>query len=65
MGESSKTTPRATYVNVLGTAMTYRNLLASFRVEAFRVERLHNLSVEEIAKLYEAFKLISQFEVPV
>ncbi len=65
MGESSKTTPRATYVNVLGTAMTYRNLLASFRVEAFRVERLHNLSVEEIAKRYEAFKLISQFEVPV
>ena len=63
MGESSKTTPRATYVNVLDTAMTYLNLLASFCVEAFRVERLHNLSVEEIAKRCETFKLMSQFEV--
>jgi len=43
--------------------MTYRNLLASFCVEAFRVERLHNLSVEEIAKRCETFKLMSQFEV--
>ena len=63
MGESSKTTPRATYVNVLDTAMTYRNLLASFRVKAFKVERLHNLSVEEIGKRCETFKLMSQFEV--
>ncbi len=43
--------------------MTYRNLLASFRVKAFKVERLHNLSVEEIAKRCETFKLMSQFEV--
>jgi hypothetical protein len=43
--------------------MTYRNLLASFRVEAFRVERVHNLSVEEIAMRCETFKLMSQFEV--
>ncbi len=43
--------------------MIYRNLLASFRVEAFRVERSHNLSVQEIAKRCETFKLMSQFEV--
>jgi hypothetical protein len=31
--------------------------------EAFSLERLRTLSMEEIAKRYETFKLMSQFEV--
>jgi hypothetical protein len=33
-------------------------------VEAFSLERLRTLSMEEIAKRYETFKLMNQFEVP-
>ncbi len=49
----------------LRKAMIYGSVLASFCVEAFSLERLRNLSMEEIAKRYETFKLMSQFEVPV
>jgi len=45
--------------------MIYGSVLASFCVEAFSLERLHNLSMEEITKRYETFKLMSQFEAPV
>src|SRR5215216_2208868 len=48
----------------LRKAMIYGSVLASFCVEAFSLERLRELSVKEIAKRYETFKLMSQFEVP-
>jgi len=34
-------------------------------VEKFSLERLRNLSMEEIAQRYETFKLMSQFEVAI
>lgn len=49
----------------LRKAMIYGSVLASFAVEAFSLERLRSLSMDEIARRYEAFKLMSQFEVPV
>jgi hypothetical protein len=52
-------------VNNLREAMIYRSVLASLCVEAFSLERLRKLSMDESAKRYETFKLISQFEVPV
>jgi hypothetical protein len=52
-------------VKDLRKAMICGNVLDSFCVEAFSLERLHNLSMEGIAKPYETFKLMSQFEVPV
>jgi sugar/nucleoside kinase (ribokinase family) len=47
----------------LRKAMIYGSVLASFCVEAFSLERLRALSLEEINERYEMFKLISQFEV--
>jgi len=44
--------------------MIYGSVLASFCVEAFSLERLRNLTVDEIKERYETFKLMSQFEVP-
>jgi len=52
-------------VNNLRNAMIYGSVLASFCVEAFSFERLRNLSMGEIAKRYETFKLMSQFEVDI
>ncbi len=52
-------------MNNLREAMIYRSVLASFCVEAVSLERLRSLSMEEIAKRSETFKLMSQFEVPV
>ncbi|PYJ12722.1 MAG: sugar kinase, partial [Verrucomicrobia bacterium] len=46
-------------------AMIYGSVLASFCVEAFSLERLRKLPMEEITRRYETFKLMSQFEVPV
>ena len=57
-------TVKTVHFNDLRKAMIYGSVLASFCVEAFSLERLRNLSVEEIAKPYEMFKLMSQFEVP-
>ena len=48
----------------LRKAMIYGSVLASFCVEAFSLERLRALSLEEINERYEMFKLMSQFEVP-
>jgi sugar/nucleoside kinase (ribokinase family) len=47
----------------LRKAMIYGSVLASFCVEAFSLERLRNVSMEEINERYEMFKLMSQFEV--
>jgi sugar/nucleoside kinase (ribokinase family) len=44
----------------LRKAMIYGSVLASFAVEAFSLERLRSLSMDEIAQRYEAFKLMSQ-----
>src|SRR3954447_16889535 len=52
------------HFNDLRKAMIYGSVLASFCVEAFSLERLRNLSTEEITKRYERFKMMSQFEVP-
>jgi len=57
-------TVKKVHFNDLRKAMIYGSVLASFCVEAFSLERLRNLSVEEITKRYETFKLMSQFEVP-
>jgi len=57
-------TVKNVHFNDLRKAMIYGSVLASFCVEAFSLERLRTLSMEEIAKRYETFKLMSQFEVP-
>ena len=44
--------------------MIYGSVLASFCVEAFSLDRLRDLTMEQINERYEAFKLMSQFEVP-
>ena len=48
----------------LRKAMIYGSVLASFCVEAFSFDRLRNLTMEQINERYEAFKLMSQFEIP-
>ena len=60
----SRFAPRATCVNNLREATIYRSVLASFCAEAFGLERLRNLSMEEIQQRYEIFKTMSQFELP-
>jgi len=47
----------------LRIGMIYGSVLASFTVEAFSLERLRKLSMDEIKERYETFKLMSQFEV--
>src|SRR5256884_5929051 len=47
----------------LRRAVIYGSVVASFNVEAFSLERLRTLSMEEIAKRYETFKLMSPFDV--
>ncbi|MBX6325414.1 MAG: sugar kinase [Chthoniobacterales bacterium] len=51
--------------NDLRKAMIYGSVLASFCVEAFSLERLRNLSMQEITERYETFKKMSQFEAPI
>jgi len=48
----------------LRKAMIYGSVLASFCVEAFSLERLRKLTMEQINERYETFKLMSQFEAP-
>jgi sugar/nucleoside kinase (ribokinase family) len=55
---------RVTFTD-LRKAMIYGSVLASFTVEAFSLERLRKLSMEEIKERYETFKLMSQFEAPI
>jgi sugar/nucleoside kinase (ribokinase family) len=57
-------TVKNVHFNDLRKAMIYGSVLASFCVEAFSLERLRKLTMDEIAKRYETFKLMSQFEVP-
>jgi sugar/nucleoside kinase (ribokinase family) len=57
-------TVKKVHFNDLRKAMIYGSVLASFCAEAFSLERLRKLSTGEIAKRYEAFKLMSQFEAP-
>ncbi len=47
----------------LRKAMIYGSVLASFTVEAFSLERLRTLTMEEVSERYEAFKAMSQFEL--
>jgi sugar/nucleoside kinase (ribokinase family) len=47
---------------LLRKAMIYGSVLASFCVEAFSLDRLRELTKEEIADRYQMFKLMSQFE---
>jgi cytidine kinase len=49
----------------LRKAMIYGSVLASFTVEAFSLDRLRKLSMDEIKERYEIFKLMSQFEVEI
>jgi sugar/nucleoside kinase (ribokinase family) len=46
----------------LRRAIIYGSVLASFNVEAFSLERLRTLTMEEIAQRYQMFKAMSQFE---
>jgi len=47
----------------LRKAMIYGSVLASFTVEAFSLERLRSLTMDEVSERYETFKLMSQFEL--
>ena len=47
----------------LRKAMIYGSVLASFCVEAFSLDKLRNLTMDQINERYETFKLMSQFEV--
>jgi sugar/nucleoside kinase (ribokinase family) len=58
-------TVKKVHFNDLRKAMIYGSVLASFCVEAFSLDRLRNLSMNEIQQRYEMFKMMSQFEVPV
>lgn len=46
----------------LRRAIIYGSVLASFNVEAFSLERLRNLTMDDIAERYEVFKAMSAFE---
>ncbi len=62
-GYLAGTVKKVTFTD-LRKAMIYGSVLASFCVEAFSLERLRNLTMDQINERYEAFKLMSQFEVP-
>jgi len=62
-GYLASTVRKVTFTD-LRKAMIYGSVLASFCVEAFSLERLRNLTMEQINERYEAFKRMSQFEVP-
>ena len=47
----------------LRKAIIYGSVLASFCVEAFSLEKLRALTMDQINERYEAFKMMSQFEV--
>ena len=56
-------TVKTVHFTDLRKAMIYGSVLASFAVEAFSLERLRKLSMDEIKERYETFKLMSQFEI--
>jgi sugar/nucleoside kinase (ribokinase family) len=49
----------------LRKAMIYGSVLASFTVEAFSLDRLRKLTLDEIKERYETFKRMSQFEAEI
>ena len=61
-GFLASTVRKVTFTD-LRKAMIYGSVLASFCVEAFSLEKLRNLTREQINERYETFKLMSQFEV--
>jgi len=60
-GYLASTVRKVTFTD-LRKAMIYGSVLASFCVEAFSLDRLRNLTMEQINERYETFKLMSQFE---
>src|SRR5438132_1652501 len=60
-GYLAGTVKKVTFTD-LRKAMIYGSVLASFCVEAFSLEHLRNLTMDQINERYEAFKLMSQFE---
>ena len=46
----------------LRRAIIYGSVLASFNVEAFSLERLRSLTLDEVAGRYQTFKAMSAFE---
>jgi sugar/nucleoside kinase (ribokinase family) len=56
---AQKTTP--TFAD-LRRAIIYGSVLASFNVEAFSLERLRRLTMDDIAERYQVFKAMSAFE---
>ena len=46
----------------LRKAVVYGSVLASYDVEAFSLERLRNLTYQDIEQRYQSFKLMSHFE---
>jgi len=60
-GYLASTVRKVTFTD-LRKAMIYGSVLASFCVESFSLEKLRNLTMEQINERYEAFKLMSQFE---
>src|SRR2546426_6431226 len=61
-GYLASTVRKVTFTD-LRKAMIYGSVLASFCVEAFSLERLRNLTIDEILERYEVFKSMSQFEI--
>ena len=47
----------------LRKAVVYGSVLASFNVEAFSLERMRTLRHDEVEQRYDAFRLMSQFEI--
>jgi sugar/nucleoside kinase (ribokinase family) len=47
----------------LRRAVVYGSVLASFNVEAFSLERMRTLTMNDIDQRYESFRLMQQFEV--
>jgi hypothetical protein len=52
---------KPTFAN-LRRAVIYGSVLASFNVEAFSLERMRTLTMEEIRARYELFKAMSTFD---
>jgi len=50
--------------DALRRALAYGTVLASFNVEQFGVERLRNLTEEEISERYGALRAMTHFELP-
>jgi sugar/nucleoside kinase (ribokinase family) len=61
-GYLASTVRKVTFTD-LRKAMIYGSVLASFCVEAFSLGKLRDLTMDQINARYEAFKMMSQFEV--